>query len=139
MERVLVLYATRHGQAKKIAERAAEQLRSQRGLQVDVLDVGTQRVHDHGLGQRELRAAAGHVQLEHGVAALLADDRGELQRRQREVDGVGPAGGTRHCDPRRRIAEPLRAGGKSSPEGEPCGFGVRRRFEPCQRVSGYRG
>ena len=56
--------------------------------QVDVLDVGADRVRHHGLGERELRRAA-DVEREHGVAALLADDPGELQRGQRQVLRVG--------------------------------------------------
>ena len=53
-----------------------------------MLDVGTDGVGDHRLGERELRAP-GNVQGDHGVASLLADHPGELSRRQRQVLRVG--------------------------------------------------
>src|SRR5699024_850475 len=56
--------------------------------QVGVLDHAGQRVHVDLLGQRELLLAL-DVQREDGVGARVAQDRGELERAEQQVAGLG--------------------------------------------------
>ena len=85
--------------------------------EVDVLDVGADRVLHDRLGQRQLRGAR-DVERDDRVAALLADDPLELQLREREVLRVG--------------AVPVQDGGDLDRRG---GCGGRR---PCRTPCGSR-
>src|SRR5882757_1298069 len=86
--------------------------------QVDVLDVVADRVGDHGLGQRQLRATL-QRDGEHGVAAVVPQRAGEVQGRQREVHGLAAAA----VEHGRDLAGAARATGRALPEFG-TGFGV---------------